>query len=89
MTDPAARLAVQAARRMRTIGMEVYGTFDPATDTRDLFAEAEDEAVDWWNYLGMLQQKHDIPSYDPAVRVMREAIVRGFAALGDLRAREG
>jgi hypothetical protein len=32
---------------------KIYGVYDPATDTRDLLHEAQDEILDAINYLGM------------------------------------
>jgi len=42
----------KAARRMMG-GKGAYGEFNPATDTRDLLLEAQEELLDAINYLAM------------------------------------
>lgn len=43
----------KAATRKFLKGAAKYGTFEPATDTRDLLSEAEAELLDAINYMAM------------------------------------
>ena len=38
-------------------GAKTYGEYNPATDTRDLLAEAQEELLDAINYLAMMYLK--------------------------------
>jgi hypothetical protein len=42
----------KATTRMQR-GAATYGEYDPATDTRDLYQEAQEELLDAMNYLAM------------------------------------
>ena len=39
-------------------GLSTYGEFNPKTDTRILTVEAQEEALDAWNYLKFFDKKH-------------------------------
>ena len=47
----------EAAAEKFLKGAAKYGTFNPATDTRDFLSEAEAEILDAINYLAMLLMK--------------------------------
>ena len=42
----------KAVDRMKA-GSEEYGEYDPATDTRDMYQEAQEEVLDVMVYMGM------------------------------------
>lgn len=48
--EPEVESIIRAALNRHRIGAEKYGVLDPATDTRNLFHEIEEELLDTINY---------------------------------------
>ena len=48
--EPEIEVVITLAISRHKEGQEKYGVFDPATDTRDLFHEIEEELLDIINY---------------------------------------
>jgi hypothetical protein len=67
-------------------GLATYGEFDPATDTRCLSAEAQEECLDIGSYLEMLEEKH--PELTSGIQKIRAKAIVLYGELKKLEALE-